>query len=38
MTAARKGISISVDGDPLLGPMVPYFGDGLEHAVDVVVA
>lgn len=34
----RKGVSIVVDGEPVLGDMLPYFADGREHRVDVVVS
>lgn len=29
--------SIVVDGEPVLGQMLPYFGDGGEHSVEVTV-
>lgn len=30
--------SIVVDGEPVLGQMLPYFGDGKEHRVEVTVS
>lgn len=37
--AAQPGSSpsIVVDGEPVLGQMLPYFGDGKEHRVEVTV-
>jgi len=35
--AARNAKSIVVDGEPVLGGMLPFFGDGKEHGVDVTV-
>lgn len=34
---ARKASSIIVDGEPVLGNTLPFFGDGKEHGVDVTV-
>ena len=38
-SAAQAGSSVSivVDGEPILGHMLPYFGDGKEHKVEVTV-
>ena len=38
-SATGNGVqtSIVVDGEPVLGEMLPYFGDGNEHQVDVVI-
>lgn len=37
-TAQRgEGISIVVDGEPVLGDMLPYIGDGGEHMVEVTI-
>lgn len=35
--ASGKSPSIVVDGEPVLGEMLPYFGDGGEHTVEVTV-
>jgi hypothetical protein len=35
---SKKRISIVVDGEPVLGHMLPMFGDGGEHQVDVTVS
>lgn len=32
-----SGISIIADGEPVLGDMLPYSGDGSEHQVDVII-
>ena len=34
---AKGASSIVVDGEPVLGNMLPFFGDGKEHGVDVTV-
>ncbi|MHB9037404.1 MAG: hypothetical protein ACYC64_12125 [Armatimonadota bacterium] len=34
---SKKGNSIVVDGEPVLGDTLPMFGDGGEHQVDVTV-
>jgi len=34
---SKKAISVVVDGEPVLGDMLPFFNDGAEHQVDVVV-
>lgn len=36
--ASRPGMSMIVDGEPLLSDMVPYFHDGGEHVVEVIVS
>jgi len=33
--ALGKSPAIVVDGEPVLGDMLPYFGDGAEHRVEV---
>lgn len=33
-----SSVSIVVDGEPVLGQMLPYFGDGKEHYVEVTVS
>lgn len=33
----KSAVSIVVDGEPVLGDMLPYFGDGLLHRVEVTV-
>ncbi len=33
----KSGISVVVDGEPMLGDMLPYLGDGMEHRVEVVL-
>lgn len=35
--ASGKSPSIVVDGEPVLGEMLPFFGDGAEHKVEVTV-
>lgn len=34
----KSATAILVDGEPVLGDMLPYFGDGLEHKVEVVLS
>ena len=34
---SRTGMSMVVDGEPVLGDTIPYFGDGRVHRVEVVV-
>lgn len=34
----RKGTSVVVDGEPVLGTTLPYFGDGKEHKVDIIIS
>ncbi|MCL5103501.1 MAG: hypothetical protein M1133_05225 [Armatimonadetes bacterium] len=34
----KNGLSIVVDGEPVLGEMLPFVGDGGEHDVEVTVA
>ncbi|MCE5322278.1 hypothetical protein LLG46_03060 [bacterium] len=36
-THTGKGASIIVDGEPVLGDMLPFFADGCEHEVEVTV-
>lgn len=36
-TKTQKGISMIVDGEPVLGDMLPFFADGCEHEVEVNV-
>lgn len=35
---SKKGTSIVVDGEPVLGDTLPYIGDGLEHRVEVLIS
>ena len=34
---SKKNSSIVVDNEPVLGEMLPYFGDGKEHQVEMTV-
>lgn len=34
----KKSMSVIVDGEPVLGDMLPFFGDGGEHAVEITVS
>ncbi|MCE5197518.1 hypothetical protein LLG39_00915 [bacterium] len=34
---SKRKVSVVVDGEPVLGESLPYFGDGREHMVDVTV-
>jgi len=34
----KKSISIVVDGEPVMGDTIPFFGDGAEHEVEVVLS
>ncbi|MEN6357384.1 MAG: hypothetical protein ABFD83_09900 [Armatimonadota bacterium] len=36
-TQTEKGVSMIVDGEPVLGNMLPFFADGCEHQVEVTV-
>ncbi|MCE5313946.1 MAG: hypothetical protein ABFD49_06685 [Armatimonadota bacterium] len=36
-TLSKKGMSVVVDGEPVLGEMLPFFADGCVHEVDVTV-
>lgn len=33
---SRRRTSLIADGEPVLGQMIPYFGDGKQHTVDAV--
>lgn len=35
--AAGRSPSIVIDGEPVLGEMLPFYGDGAEHSVEVTV-
>ncbi|MCX6344989.1 MAG: hypothetical protein NT018_07925 [Armatimonadetes bacterium] len=35
---SKKNCSIVVDNEPVLGEMLPFFGDGKEHAVEMTVS
>jgi cellobiose phosphorylase len=34
----KEGMSIVVDGEPVMGDTLPYFGDGAEHEVEVILS
>jgi cellobiose phosphorylase len=36
-TKSKKGMSVIIDGEPVLGDMLPFFADGCEHEVEVNV-
>ena len=38
LQSGKSGTMIVVDGEPVLGDMLPYVGDGMEHRVEVVLS